>query len=250
MRTLLRRWAGRNESDPPAAPLALPSESTTDPVEVRRLIRRWCEERVRAEVMVGAAGSVMFVEFRETTEAAVGVAITGGDPFVSLPLAMCVVTLHADGFARVFFASLLSHDVDRSGSTLWLQWPRAIAGADGRFTFRVPVFPDSCLDAALLLGGTSTLRLTVHDISLMGMRVELSEGCPVVLSAGAAISIRLQHPSGAIDLKATVRRVEGNTYGLFFGDNLRPKGEVAAPDELIAIVRDLEHQWLRERGTR
>lgn len=244
------RVTGRTEQEatggqPPSAP-----GTCTDPLEIAALLERWCAEKVRAELMCGASGAVLYARFAEATEGTVRLDVVGGDDCPTMPLSLCVVTLHVDQLARVFFSSMLGTEARDDKRSVWLQVPRAVAGADGRFTFRVPVDDTSELRVALALGGDLWLDVTPHDLSLTGIRLSLPDDCPLVMSQGTNVRLRLALGEVRVQIDASVRRAAGRSYGLFFGSTVRPRGEIVAPDELIAIVRELEARWLRERGAR
>lgn len=242
------RVSARTEADARGDRSAGRGSTTTDAAEIARLVKDWCDRRVRAEVMCGASGTVLFACFGATAEGAVRLDVVGGDPCPTLPLSLCIVTLHMGTVARVFFASLLGCEGTASKRSVWLQMPRAVAGADGRFTFRVPIFDDSGLETSLALGKGSWLGVKALDLSLTGVRVELPVGCPVVLNPDVLSRLKLEHAVGSVELEASVRRAEPPVYGLMFSDLVRPGGEIVASNQLASIVNALEHAWLRERN--
>lgn len=224
------------------------SATTVDQDKIRRLLRRWAAEGGQAAVMLGASGTVIGARLREVLDGVARFEVTSGDLGPLLLFTTCVVTLHVDQSSRVFFSSLLRTDARGGVLSLWLQVPRSIAGADGRFTFRVPVLPASGLSASILLGEELRMGVVVHDLSLAGIRIELPGSCPFTLSPQTAVVLRLVRGPLSVDVRATVRRVDGRAYGLIFGELLDERGDLDAPEELIGIVRGLESVWRRERG--
>lgn len=249
MAGLLRRLSGRTVETVRASGRREQQVTCTDPAEVERVLRGLCERQVHAEVVCGGGESTVFGRFCEHQEGVVRLEVLGGDVGHAEPLTMCIVTSHADDVARVFFSSLLGVDREGSPPSLWLLAPRAIAGADGRFTFRVPVIGESGLRVSVSLGGGLALAVRPLDISLTGARIELPPDCPMVLSTGARVHLRFQLGSRTVELDSTVRRAQGSTYGLYFGGLLQSRGELVVPDTWVEIVQELERQWTSQAVT-
>jgi hypothetical protein len=95
------------------------------------------------------------------------------------------------------------------------------------------------------VNGVQVTDARALNLSLIGTLIE-TPGGDVEIPSDADIQVSLQHGDSKLMLRAELRRRYGRRLALFFPDVLEG-GSLEPPDELHAIVRDLELLWLRQR---
>ena len=117
---------------------------------------------------------------------------------------------------------------------------------DRRRAFRVPVWTESQLTAAVEYDGITYDGVEPVDLSLAGILINLgdSDAPDLVMNDTLNVTLRLD------DIKATlsgvVRRSVGRRYGIVFPASLH-RQQVNPPLQLRLIVNRLESQWLSKR---
>jgi len=117
---------------------------------------------------------------------------------------------------------------------------------DRRRAFRVPVWTQSQLSAAIEYDGNTYDDVDAVDISLAGVLLDLSESDAPDLSIDDSVNVTLQLNDVKATLSGIVRRCVGRRYGIVFPASLH-RQQVNPPLQLRLIVNQLESQWLSKR---
>lgn len=237
-------WNRRTDDDDTAQPEEKPSEGVLGKRDVRNLIEACVARRATAVVLCSDVGATYNGRFSAINNDVVHIEISSPDPLAIKVLSLCVVTFNHGTKARVFLTSLLGADRDPGSQKLLVQVPTEMAGAEGRFAFRVPVLDEGLFQVTLRHGAMEVDAQPI-DLSLTGLQVEVPEGTDLGVRIDDTIQVELEHGKYRITLDAIVRRIIGRRYGLFFPASVRSGGRVEPPVTLVNLVRELEQLWLR-----
>jgi hypothetical protein len=219
-----------------------------DSGDVRRVIETCCRANAEALVLSLEDQSVCRARFLALGEEAFRLSVEGDLPPQLLPPTQCSVSICFGQRNRVFIATVLSvRPGEMSGGALelLLKIPGEIAAGDPRMAFRVPILKPTDLGLELRVNGVQVTDARALNLSLIGTLIE-TPGGDVEIPSDADIQVSLQHGDSKLMLRAELRRRYGRRLALFFPDVLEG-GSLEPPDELHAIVRDLELLWLRQR---
>lgn len=220
-----------------------------DSDDVRQVIETCCQANAEALVLSFEDQSVCPVRFLEIGDEVFRLSVDGDLPLQLRPPTQCSVTLRFGQRNRVFIATVLAvrpGEVSGGALELLLKIPGEIAAGDPRMAFRVPILKPADLVVELRVADETIRGATAVNLSLIGMLVE-SAGTEDVLAAGAEVFVTLTQGNIHVTLRAELRRRYERRVALFFPDVLK-EGSLEPPDELRAIVRDLERLWLRQRA--
>lgn len=117
---------------------------------------------------------------------------------------------------------------------------------DRRRAFRVPVWTESQLTAAIEYEGATYNDVDPVDISLAGVLIDLGDSDAPDLSMDDSLSVTLRLGDIKTTLSGVVRRCDGRRYGIVFPASLH-RQQVNPPLQLRLIVNQLESQWLSKR---
>ena len=132
------------------------------------------------------------------------------------------------------------------GQTLHLD-VAGVAQLNRRKAFRVPVDTSSGLETQVMVEGEAFAAVT-HDLSFTGIRLEPLEQGAWELHEGQVVDVHLVLGKDSVVLRASVRRIADEGFGIHFLDSIGEDGVDPIP-ELASIMARLERQWLAARVT-
>lgn len=161
----------------------------------------------------------------------------------------CVLLTHVNGkHANIIVGSIIREPTLVNGRYMVLvEAGRKLLRAEARRTYRIPVIPESGLQAVIRGPGNQRVALSTHDISQGGMGGELLDCPTTTFRLGAPVQVALRCGEHQVWLDAHVRFRRGSMIGLFFPEVWR-HNELEAPPELRAIVRIVERSWVRQQA--
>lgn len=217
--------------------------------DIRHVIASCCEAHADALILSFDDEAVCKVRLLEMGDESFRVSLETDLPPLLRPPTQCSVSLRFGQRNRVFIATVLKiRPGEMSGGALelLLRIPGEIAAGDPRMAFRVPILKPSDLVLTLRVNGTVIDDARPLNLSLIGMLIESWDHDPLKMS-DAKIDVILQRGENRVELGAEIRRCYERRIAVFFPDVLTD-GNLVPPDELRAIVRELEALWLRSRA--
>jgi len=223
--------------------------SVEDRDDVRQVIETCCQANAEALVLSFEDKAVCPMRFLELGDEVFRLSVEGDLPPLLRPPTQCSISLRFGQRNRAFIATVLAvRPGEISGGTLelLLKIPGEIAAGDPRMAFRVPILKPADLGIELHVNGDRVMDARPVNLSLIGMLLETP---PAVVSVpeDADVRVLLRHGNVQITVRAEVRHRYERRLALFFPDVL-DDGRLKPPDELRAIVRELELLWLRQRA--
>jgi hypothetical protein len=217
--------------------------------DVRRVIETCCQANAEALVLSFEDVAVCSARFLEIGDEVFRLSVEGDLPPQLRPPTQCSVSLRFGQRNRAFIATVLAvrpGEISGGALELLMKIPGEIAAGDPRMAFRVPILKPADLGIELHINGDRVVDARPLNLSLIGMLVETPRAV-VPVPDDADVRVLLRHGNLQITVRAEVRHRYDRRLALFFPDVL-DDGSLKPPDELRAIVRELELLWLRQRA--
>lgn len=238
---------------------ALPDQTSilTEEDDMRLLFEKCCHESTPALFVVGDGTRVLQTQFHSLSEDGVAFRLPLDEsedelaPFLK-PLVPCSVVFFTGLHSRFFVSHIVAPgggtgDLDFAAHTLYLRLPRFVAGTEGRMSFRVPVAEDSPLKVQVVMDDGEVWHSRPKDLSATGALLQFDHNNDPCLKDGQEVRVNVVLGRRKIQLNALVRWASERKYGVYFQD-IASATDIEPPEELQAILKDLEKLWLKEKS--